>query len=252
MAGSYVFHSKLRRASHHSVSATGLPDAGLDPIATKDQPFLGPFFNVLPDSNGVLSIVTSSIDWWSTHSTVNSLSGIWAPTLSIYRTLTSLSAGWSLGYDAYTLYQPNSGEYESTYTTVSVFSADWNAPFKMFTNQAQEYTAAKTFSGTDLQYNQDTNVVVWDVGLNQVTYLYLTEPLSFAPVINAKKGGIYVLNIIQNNIGGNDISFDSSFRFNSTLNLNNVIALEPNSRTIITFVYDGNLMYGHRANYYAP
>lgn len=135
---------------------------------------------------------------------------------------------------------------------MSTFSADWNAPFKMFTNLVQEYTLSKTFSGTDLTYNQDTNVVTWDVALNQVTFLYLTEPLTFNAVVSAKKGGVYVLNIIQDSVGGHDISFDSSFRFNSTLNLNNVIALEPDSRTIITFVYDGNIMYGHRANYYAP
>jgi len=252
MAGSYVFHSKLHRASHHSISATGLPDAGLDPIATKEQPFLGAFYNILPDSNNVLSIRTDSIQWWSTWSTVNALSSIWAPTLSLFKTVTSLSAAWSLGYNAYTTFFSNSANYESVYTTVSTFSADWNAPFKMFTNLVQEYTAAKTFSGTDLTYNQDTKNVVWDVALNQVTFLYLTEPVTFSNVISAKKGGVYILNVIQNNIGGNDITFDSGFRFNSSLSLNNVIALDPNSRTIITFVYDGNFMYGHRANYYGP
>lgn len=252
MAGTYVFHSKLHRASHHSISATGLPDAGLDPIATKDQPFIGPFYNVLPGISGALTISTNSIQWWSAWSTVNSLSSIWAPTASIYTTVNTLSSGWSLGYGAYTVFFENSSKYESTYSTVRAFSADWNAPFKMFTNQVQEYTAAKTFSGTDLTYDNDTNIVNWNVALNQVTFLFLTEPVTFGAVISAKKGGVYVLNVIQDNIGGHDITFEPSFRFNSTLNLNNVIALEPNSRTIITFVYDGNLMYGHRANYYAP
>lgn len=250
MAGSYVFHSKLHRASHHTISGSGLPDAGLDPIASKDQPFLGVFYNVIPDDTGALTIRTDSIQWWSTWTSVNSTSAIWAPTLSMFKTVSSLSADWNRGFNGYTTFLANSSIYESTYTTVSTFSADWNAPYKMFTDLVQEYTASKTFSGTDLKYNVDTKVVTWDVSLNQVTFLTLTESLEFKSVVNAKKGGIYTLTIIQNEVGGHDITFDPVFRFNSTLNLNGVIATEPGSRTIITFVYDGNIMYGQRANYY--
>lgn len=250
MAGSYVFHNKLHRASHHTLSSTGLPDAGLDPIASQDQPFIGIFYNVIPDSNGVLSIATDSFQWWSTRTTVNNLSTNWAPTSSVYVTVNSLSANWSLGFNGYTTLLSNSAKYESTYTTVNTFSADWNAPFKMFTNQVQEYTASKTFSGTNLSFDPVLKTVTWDVALNQVTFLNLSDDITFNPVVSAKRGGVYVLNIIQDSIGNHDIDFDPSFRFNSTLNLNGVIATEPNSRTIITFVYDGNIMYGHRANYY--
>ena len=153
MAGSYVFHNKLHRASHHTLTGTGLPDAGFDPIASIDQPFIGIFYNVIPDNTGLLSIKTSSLDWWSTWSTVNSLSSIWAPTQSIYMTLTALSANWSLGFNGYTTLSSNSAKYESSYTTVRTYSADWNAPNKMFANIVQEYTAAKTFAGTTLSFD---------------------------------------------------------------------------------------------------
>lgn len=253
MANSYIFHSKLHRASHHTLSGTGLPDAGLDPIASESQPFIGVFYNVLPDNNNVLSIKTNSIEWWSTWSTVYTLSSIWAPTNSIYTTVSSFSANWQLGFSGYTTFNANSAAYESVYTTVKTYSGEWNSPFLMYTNVAQEYTAAKTFSGTNITYNIDTKFVSWDVSANQVTYLTLTDDdITFGPVINAKKGGVYILNIKQDSTGGHDITFDPSFRFNSTLNLNGVIALEPDSTTIITFVYDGILMYGHRATYYAP
>jgi len=251
MAGSYIFHSKLHRASHHTLSGTGLPDAGLDPIASRDQPFLGVFYNVLPDENGSLSITTDSIQWWSTYSTVNSLSSIWAPTASVYTTVSSFSANWSLGYNGYTTFKPNSSKYESVYSTVCAFSAQWSAPNIMFTNKVQEYTAAKTFSGTNLTYNPLIGNVVWDVSVNQITFLNLNNDVTLS-VLSARKGGVYILNIIQDSIGGHDIVFDPNFRFNSTYNLQGVIATDPNSRTIITFVYDGNLMYGHRANYYVP
>lgn len=250
MAGSYVFHNKLHRASHHTLSGTGLPDAGLDPIASIDQPFIGIFYNVIPDNSGVLSIKTSSLDWWSTWSTVSSLSSIWAPTLSIYATLTALSANWSLGFNGYTNLSGNSAKYESVYTTVKTYSADWSAPNKMFTNVVQEYTAAKTFAGTTLTFDTVAGIVDWDVSVNQVTFLNLNMNVTFNPVINAKRGGVYVLTVIQDNAGGRDIQFDPSYRFNNTLSLEGVIATEPYSRTVITFIYDGNIMYGHRANYY--
>jgi len=250
MAGSYVFHNKLHRASHHTLTGTGLPDAGFDPIASIDQPFIGIFYNVIPDNTGLLSIKTSSLDWWSTWSTVNSLSSIWAPTQSIYMTLTALSANWSLGFNGYTTLSSNSAKYESSYTTVRTYSADWNAPNKMFTNIVQEYTAAKTFAGTTLSFDPILGIVDWDVAVNQVTFLTLNMNVTFNPVINAKRGGVYILTVIQDDAGGRDIEFDPSYRFNSTLSLKEVIATEPNSRTVITFVYDGNIMYGHRANYY--
>lgn len=250
MAGSYVFHNKLHRASHHTLSGTGLPDAGLDPIASIDQPFIGIFYNVLPDVNGALSIKTSSLDWWSTWTTVNNLSSIWAPTQSIYVTLTGLSADWSLGFSAYTSLSSNSAKYESAYTTVKTYSADWSAPYKMFTNIVQEYTAAKTFAGTTISFDPILNTATWDVALNQITFLNLSDNITFNPVVSAKRGGVYVLTVIQDSVGGRDIAFDPSFRFNSTLNINGVIATDPNSRTVITFIYDGNIMYGHRAFYY--
>lgn len=246
MAGTYTFHSKLHRASHHTISGTALPDAGLDPIASQTQPFIGVFFNTIPDSLGFLTINTNSYQWWTTYASVSTLSGIWAPSLSLYNTVNTLSTNWNLGYVGYSNYSQISSLYVSVYTTVSTFSADWNAPFIMFTNLAQEYTAAKTFSGTDLKINSGTDTVIWDVSSNQVTFITLSSNLNFANPLNHKKGGNYTLNVIQSGAGGYDIRFSTAYRFNNTIALSGVISTLSGSRTIINFMSDGTLLYGDR------
>lgn len=257
MAGSFTFHNKLHRASHHTLSGTGLPDAGLDPIASESQPFLGTFYALLQDSNGQLTIKTNSYQWWSVFTTVSSTSAIWAPTLSLYNTVNSLSSSWTLGYSGYLSYRPASGLYTSVYTTVCAFSGEWNSPYIMFTNVAQEYTASKTFSGTNLKYNgvatyqtnQTYPTVDWDLDRNQVTFVTLTANTIFNNPTNMRRGGIYTLNITQSAGGNCDALFRTAYRFNSTIALTGVISLSANSRTIIHFVSDGNLMYGDRTYY---
>lgn len=257
MAGNFTFHSKLHRASHHTTSGTGLPDAGLDPIASEGQPFQGIFFTLLPDTNGFLTIKSNSYQWWSVFTTVSSVSSIWAPTLSLYSTVNSLSDNWNLGYNAYVNYSAVSGFYYSAYTTVCGFSAQWNSPDIMYLSIAQEYTGTKTFSGTTLRYTQRAATyetatypaVDWDLDTNQVTFVTLTANTIFNNPTNQRRGGLYTLNIIQSAGGNCDALFRSAYRFNSTIALTGVISLSANSRTIIHFVSDGYLMYGDRTFY---
>ena len=48
MAGNARFHNKWHRRGHHSIVSEGYPDSATDPIASPDEPFIGPF--VLRDS----------------------------------------------------------------------------------------------------------------------------------------------------------------------------------------------------------
>jgi len=249
MAGSFTFHNKLHRASHHTLTGTGVPDAGLDPIASMEEPFMGTFYTILPDLSGNLVITSNSFDWWSTWYTVNALSGNWAPTLSLYTTINSLSNNWNFGYSGYLNYSNLSGLYVSVYTTVRTYSGEWNSPFIMYTNRAQQYTRSKTFSGTDLTITTAPSTVSWDLDYNQVTFITLTGDVRFLNPTNRRKGGTYILSIKQDVSGNHDIAFDSAYRFNGTIDLTGVINLSAGGRTVISFVSDGLLLYGDRVFY---
>jgi hypothetical protein len=249
MAGTFKFHSKLHRASHHSSPSITIPDSNTDPIASQQLPFNGIFYTILTDNAGSFSIPTNSFEWWSTYSTVNTLSGNWANTRSMYTTINTLSNNWNSAYVASTVFRANSAEYESVYTTVSAFSAQWNFPGVMYLGVAQEYTASKTFSGTNLANNDSPLTLSWDLDTNQCTFLTMTNSFVVSNPLNMKKGGTYVLTCLQTSVGGNDAIFDTSYRFNDTPLQSGIIDLTPNRRTVITFVSDGVLMYGDVTKY---
>lgn len=244
MAGTFKFHSKLHRASHHTAATNIAVDAGLDPIASQDLPFLGIFYTILTDNNRTYNIPTNSLEWWSSYSTVKTLSANWANTLSLYTTVNSLSDAWNLGYIGYTVFSPNSASYTSVYTTVQTYSADWNSPYIMYVQQVQEYTASKTFSGTNLTNVTAPSTINWDLNYNQCTFLTMTSSYFVANPTNMKRGGTYTLTCVQTNVGGKDAKFDTAYRFNGTPLLENIIDSGASRRTVITFVSDGTLMYG--------
>jgi len=244
MAGTFKFHSKLHRDSHHTSNAGGSPDAALDPIASQNLPFAGIFYNELTDNTRSFSIKTNSLEWWSTYITVRSLSSNWNNTASLYSTVNSLSNDWNDGARGATSFRPNSAGYASVYTTVATYSAEWNAPFIMFRNLVQEYTASKTFSGTVITNTPGLSTVPWDLDYNQSTFLTLIQDLQLENPINMKRGGTYCVTVIQNNVGGWDLKFGTSYRFNGTPERQFLIDTGPRRRSVITFVSDGTLMYG--------
>ena len=66
------FHSKFHRANHHTYNRATNPDAGHDPIASKDQPFLGEF--VLNGSLSCVAPLSSFAGYF--YSTNNAISAI--------------------------------------------------------------------------------------------------------------------------------------------------------------------------------
>lgn len=250
MAGTFKFHSKLHRASHHTAPSITIPDSNTDPIASEELPFKGVFYTILTDSAGSYNIPTNSFEWWSTYNTVNTLSGNWANTRSMYTTINTLSDNWNNAYVAYTVFQANSSKYESVYTTVSTFSAQWNIPGVMYLNVAQEYTASKTFSGTNLANNNSPLTLSWDLNTDQCTFITMISSYFVSNPLNMKKGGTYVLTCIQPSVSGNDAFFDTAYRFNDTPLQSGIIDIRPNRRTVITFVSDGTLMYGDVTKYF--
>lgn len=255
MAGTFKFHSKLHRASHHTISGTNVPEAGLDPIASERFPFLGIFYTTLTDRFRSFNIPTNSYDWWSGYNTVYNLSGRWAPTLSLYNTVRSLSDNWNSGFSAYTTLNTNSGRYNEVSTVVETYSANWNSPFILFTNVAREYTTAKTFSGTDLTLTGETSAIDWDLDNNQITFYTLTHNITCNNPTNQKNGGTYTLVLTQDSFGGHGVAFSTGYRFNNVSPgyplTEGIVNLTPDYKTVITFVSNGTLMFGDHT-YYAP
>jgi hypothetical protein len=243
MAGTSKFHSKFHRANHHSVISPGIPDSGLDTIASITQPFLGIFYNTITDDNRSYTLNGNSLQWYMTYTVVSQNSGYWGLTDTVYKTVNTLSAFWNLGYDGYLSFYPNSAKYESAYTTLKTYSAGWNDENIMYLNVVQEYTKSKTFSGTDLTY-LNINSVDWDLDLNQVTFITLMSSISVNNPLNMKRGGLYTMVVKQNAEGAHDISFDTCYRFNNNYFRYNIVYQEPNTVTVINFLCDGALMYG--------
>lgn len=254
MAGTFTVHNKFHRSNHYTLTSV-VVDAGMDPIASKDFPFLGVFYNILTDQNRTYFIPTDSYQWWAAYSTMYTFSANWMNTRTLYTTVCSLSDNWNLGYSAYTTLCANSGLYDSAYTTVCAFSASWGSPFLMFTNKVQEYTHAKTFSGIDLLGEDPTEPgdirrFVWDLDIQQVAFIKVKEDIFIENPIEETiiNGGLYTLVFSQDNGSvantGYQVNFDTNYRFNSNLAFNNIVGKALSAITVINFIAVNNILYG--------
>ena len=256
MAGSFTFHNKFHRANHHSLSTFDIVDSGFDPIASRRFPFLGIFYNKLTDEKRTFDINTNSYDWWSAFTTMFSYSAIWMPTLSLYTTVKTLSDNWNLGYSGYTTLKANSAIYESTYTTVCSYSAEWGSPYLMFTNKVQQYTHAKTFSGQELYPDTEIpglSVYSWNLDTQQVAFVKIKNNIQIKSPVEGTmvNGGLYTLIIYQNNEDvknvGYTVDFEPVYRFNErftgeeeTQNVNKSLS----GITMYNFLAVGDYMFG--------
>ena len=143
------FHNKFHSTNHHTVSTYGYTDSGIDPIASKDEPFLGTFYNVIPSFTPAIS--TNSNIWQSTYTTLCTNSADYFLYPTTFNTVTALSSNWQDGARFSTTYSRASARYEGTYTITNNSSANW--PFSATTLRLpipQETTQAHNFKGTTL------------------------------------------------------------------------------------------------------
>jgi hypothetical protein len=275
MAGYFRLHNKFHRSSHHSLSGTDTVDGGSDPIASKDLPFNGIFYNNLTDQKRTYNISTNSYDWNNVYVTVNALSADWNLAKTTYTTVCANSANWNKGYNSYLTTKSLSSKWESVYTTVCANSAAWSdAQFILLTNKVQENTRSKTFKGYDLTVNQD-KTVNWDLDIAQVAFLTLNENDVFLknPLPSSmKRGGLYNLYVLNNfkkskkivrfnsrysikkiespkilhtlNFYSYNIYFDNNYLFPK--DMENLINYSVSGVTIFNFFCDGVFMHGDR------
>jgi hypothetical protein len=248
MAGIFRIHNKFHRSSHHTLSGTLTQDQGIDPIASQLEPFQGIFYNNLTDQSRSYNILTNSYEWYSTYSTVSSLSSNWDSVKTTYTTVNQFSADWNLGASAYYTLKPLSSNFESTYTTVNANSANWGDPNLLYTNRVQENTKSKTFKGYDLVIDSGGNVE-WNLDIAQVAFLKLTENVTIKnPTVGTqRKGGLYTLYIIQEESGGFvgwDVLFDDSYKFPVGVDPSTSLNRNLSGVTVLNFLSDGSLMFG--------
>ena len=246
MAGFFRLHNKFHRSSHHSLSSTSVQDQGIDPIASKTEPFNGIFYNVLTDEQQSYYITTNSYDWYSNYTTVNTLSSNWDSIGTTYTTVNTNSANWNNGYSAYTTLCAVSSNYNSTYTTVCANSAFWGNEYLLYTNRAQENTRSKTFSGYHLSINPD-NTVDWNLDIAQVAYLKLDRNVTLKNPIPStmKSGGLYNLYVVQGSpSGGYSLTFQTNYVFPIGVNVTTDMNFALSGVTIFNFFSDSVFMYG--------
>lgn len=105
---------------------------------------------------------------------------------------------------------------------------------------AQEYTAAHNFRGAILT---DAATITWDLSSNQVASVTLGGNRTLANPTNMKNGGVYILFVRQDGVGGRTLAYGNAYRW-PTGNLLPVLTATANRTDILTFVSDGTRMYG--------
>jgi hypothetical protein len=246
MAGFFRLHNKFHRSSHHTLSSASVQDQGIDPIASKKEPFNGIFYNNLINQENTYSILTNSYDWYSNYVTVNTLSSNWNLIETTYTTVCANSSKWENAYSAYSTLCAASGNYESTYSTVCANSANWGNEYILYTNRVQENTRSKTFSAYNLTINSD-NTVDWNLDIAQVAYLRLDRNVTLKnPLESSKKsGGLYNLHVVQGQpAGGYSLTFQNEYIFPVGVDISTELNKTLSGSTTFSFFCDGYFMYG--------
>lgn len=280
--GNEIYHNKWHAFNHFTVPLEGFPDSATDPIASRETPFLGVFYNSLsstlsgtPKSYGS----SDSMGWWFYSSTTIANSSYWQLYPTVLNTTITLSSDWNLGFEGYTTLFSASARYDSLYNTTSSLSgADqyetlggitgpggvgWHIALSATThrlNEDQANTHQKVARPVQL-FETGYRNVVWNLSA-QTVYVQLTGnyALSASQVQNLKKGGKYTMWVYIDrcpeenmdfifdplfyNIAVKELSSNDYFQSNT-----NVIRLSASSITRIDFTCNGKKLLGKATHY---
>lgn len=273
-----LIHNKWHAFNHFTVPIEGFPDSGTDPIASKEYPFLGIFYNTLSGFTRDLGR-SDSAHWWWYSSMTKAHSGWWSLHPYVLSTTATLSTFWSIGFNqGYTTLRSVSSKYNSYYiTTLNLSGSEqyegvggingpggvgWHIALSATThrlNEAQTNITQKVAKPVKL-LEQGTSII-WDLSA-QTVYVQLTGnyTLSATQVRNLKKGGKYTMWAYIDRCPEKDMKmvFSKDF-YNITVKalsadkffntLTNVIRLSSSSITRIDFTCDGQKMLGKATQY---
>lgn len=272
MSNSLV-HNKWHSFNHYTVSIEGYPDSATDPIASREFPFIGAFFNFI---NPLTFIVedegrSNSANWYFYYSLTHSNSADWEKYITTRNTLTTNQPSWDLGFNAYSFYFANSSKYSNVYTITNSTSSEalWNSSIYTGWQIALSSIALRTDRvGINTEqkvavpvrlYENSNRIITWNLSAQTVYYNVTGNyVLSASNLINPKLGGkytfwAYVDKCPESNA---NIVFDKkdyhilvNTPYNSFISSNNVITLSASSITRIDFVYNGEKMLGKATQY---
>jgi len=102
---------------------------------------------------------------------------------------------------------------------------------------AQEFTKTQNFNETTLT---DASTIAWDASSNQVAKVTIAGNRTLGAATNQVAGGVYVLTIIQDGTGSRLVTFNSTYKFTSSVP---TLTTTASARDILVFLSDGTNMY---------
>lgn len=270
-------HNKWHGFNHFTVPIEGFPDSATDPIASKNYPFRGIFYNsIFGKVSG--AELTNSLYWWFYSSLTKANSSWWEKYPTVLSTTVNTSSNWDSGFDGYTTLKSNSANYDTYYTSTYLFSGyeeydksggifgnggkGWHITLSSVNhrlNKSQSNIKQKVAVPVKL-YEKD-KTVSWDLSA-QTVYVNLTGnySLSAIEVKNLKKGGRYTFWAYIDRCPEDEMNLEFNKDYFSiavkTLSgssfyqsLTNVIRLSSSSITRIDFTCDGVKMLGKATQY---
>ena len=104
---------------------------------------------------------------------------------------------------------------------------------------AQEFSKTQNFDEQPLDNNAST--IAWDASSNQVARVELNGTTqSLGAATNQAQGGVYILTLIQDGTGGRTITFNSVYKFSTSVP---ALTSTASARDILVFLSDGTNMY---------
>ena len=217
--GNFIYHNKWHRFNHHTVPTPGFPDSGIDPIASRDFPFLGGFYSLIPietyttEEPLVTYYPSDSYEWQYYSSLTQTFSSDWELFLPVFLNVTTNLETYSGSGIVSTIWSNLSSIPATSLLTVASLSAEtewtrvtersplpvsgygWHIALSGITwktNIPQINLKQKNAVPKQLFENENLNVL-WDVSTAQTAFMVLTGnfPLTAADIFNAKKGGEY-------------------------------------------------------------
>lgn len=242
----FVFHNNFHRSNHHTVSFSGFPESGADPIASERFPFQGLFYNNCLYSNDVFYGLSNSYNWWSSFITVTSNYIDWGLFPTTYTTVNSNSANWQYNRPLYTICNSFSSNWVSYNKTYDDYRSTWGNAldgYNLYTDEVQENTLQKTFSANFIKPN-DVNNIIWDLSSSQVGMYITTNTSRFSGFTGLKKGGIYNLILVTDAtcLPSLSVNFNpEKFKFENNTNSYSITGIHLRK---FQFLSDGKYLHG--------
>lgn len=184
------------------------------------------------DFTNLLNIGLGGTAITSTAAEINKLDGVTATTAEL-NVLASVTAGTVAASKAVVV----DASKDTTGIRNLTITGTLNSGTPALLATAQEFTKTQNFNETTLT---DASTIAWDASSNQVAKVTITANRTLGAATNQVAGGVYVLTIIQDGTGSRLVTFNSIYKFASSVP---TLTTTASARDILVFLSDGTNMY---------